>query len=335
MFLNAWSIALSLLSLLVIVLSVLAGTTAIKVIRFWDLSSDSNQQIRLENETWLASTLVQYALAFQIISLLLYVLAADQFSQVIAGAMCATGSFTANIYGLPTLAVKLSGVFLYGFWIVINQFDISSENYPLLKQKYIYLLCLLPVLILDVCLQTLYITKLEPDIITSCCAVVFGESGQSSSNLLGAFSQPILLTLFYGIAALILFFNFLWCRYNCVFLVHINAIFWCLFLIISFVAITTVFSSYVYAMPYHRCPFCIIKKEYYYIGLFQYITLLSSVFFGACLSPVSLFIKSDDLQQYRKRYLRFSIYLSSILLGIFIALVSYHLIIYRFIGGES
>nr|MBF0222747.1 hypothetical protein [Desulfobulbaceae bacterium] len=335
MLLSPWSIALSLLSALVIALSLLAGITAIKVIRFWDLSSDSNRQIRLENETWLASTLVQYALAFQIISLLLFVLAADQFSQVIAGAMCATGSFTANVYGLPALAVKLVGLFLYGFWIVLNQFDISSENYPLLKQKYIFLLALLPILILDVCLQTLYILKLEPDIITSCCAVVFGESSQSSSNLLGVFSQPTLLTLFYGAATLILTLNYLWYRCNRMFLVHANAAVWIVFLPIAFVAITTVFSSYVYAMPYHRCPFCIIKKEYYYIGLFQYITLLGSVFFGVCVAPISMIVKNDDLQQYLKQFIRFSVYLSSILLVMFIALTSYHLILYRFAGGES
>jgi hypothetical protein len=334
MFLNSWSIALSFLSLLVVLLSLLAAKTAIKVIRYWDVSSDSNRQIRLENETWLASTLVEYALGFQILSLLLYVLAADQFSQFIAGAMCATGSFTANGFGLPTLAVKLVGVFLYGLWIVVNYFDISSENYPLLKQKYIFLLCLIPLLLLDITLQTLYIAKLEPDIITSCCAVVFGDSGQSSTNLLSAQSQPLILSLFYGLAAVLLCINAVQYKTNLKALVHINALFWISFLLLALLAITTVFSSYVYAMPYHRCPFCILKKEYHYLGLFQYLTLLLSVFFGAGASPVLLMVKAKELQNYVQQYIRFSVIASSLFLGIFVALTSYHLVGYRFFGGE-
>jgi len=334
MFLNSWSIALSFLSLLVVLISALAAKTAINVIRYWDLSSDSNRQIRLENETWLASTLVQYALAFQILSLLLYVLAADQFSQFIAGAMCATGSFTANGFGLPALAVKLIGVFLYGLWIVVNQFDISSENYPLLKRKYIFLLCLMPLLLVDITLQTLYIANIEPDIITSCCAVVFGDSGQSSSNLLSAQSQPLILTLFYGLALMLLCLNGIQLKMNLMPLVHITALFWICFLLVSFLAITTVFSSYVYCMPYHRCPFCILKKEYHYIGLFQYLTLLLSVFFGAGASPVLLIVKARELQGSVNRYIRLSVGISSLLLGIFVALTSYHFVVYRFLGGE-
>ena len=333
MFLNSWSIALSFLSLIVIILTLLAANTAIKVIRYWDISSDSNKQIRLENETWLASTLVQYALAFQIISLVLYVLAADQFSQVIAGAMCATGSFTANSYGLPTLAIKLAGVFLYGFWLVLNQFDISSEKYPLLKAKYVFLLFLVPLLITDISLQTLYIAELEPDIITSCCAVVFGEGGDSSSNLFGAQAQSTVLYVFYGLSLVLLVFNYLQTKTISTLLTHTSACLWVLFLIVSFYAITTVFSSYVYAMPYHRCPFCIIKSEYNYWGIFQYISLLLSVFWGVSISPI-LLIKNKELKQTVNLYRKQALILSSVLLGIFVALTSYHIVIYKLLDGE-
>ena len=56
-------------------------------------------------------------LGFQIVSLLLYILAADHFSTMLSGAMCATGSLLANGYGLPLLLVKITGVFFCGFWI--------------------------------------------------------------------------------------------------------------------------------------------------------------------------------------------------------------------------
>lgn len=335
MFLNSWSIALCTLSLLVVLLSLMAARTAFRVICYWDLSSDSNRQIRLENETWLASTLVQYALGFQIISLLLFVLAADQFSHVISGAMCATGSLTANSFGLPALGIKLVGLFLYGLWIVINQFDISSESYPLLKFKYVFLVCLLPLLFADTVLQTLYIAELKPDIITSCCAVVFGEGNGTSANLFGTGSQSLHMMLFYGVAVLLLFLNGLSQKFPNTLLMHIRSLLWIVFLITSFVVITTVFSSYVYAMPYHHCPFCIIKKEYHYIGILQYTTLLLAVFFGASISPVRLIVKSVDLQGLVKRYHSVTVIVSSILLVLFVVLISYHMVVYRFFGGES
>ncbi|MFA6465350.1 MAG: hypothetical protein WCT30_06305, partial [Desulfurivibrionaceae bacterium] len=149
MFLNPWSLALSLCSLVVLLLGAVAGKTAVRVLRFWEPGSDSTQQIRLENEIWLSSTLVAYGLGFQIITLILFVLAADEFCQVIVGAMCATGALLANPYGMPALLVKLFGVFFYGFWILLHQLDIRSEHYPLVRIKYLALLLLLPMLILD------------------------------------------------------------------------------------------------------------------------------------------------------------------------------------------
>ena len=161
MFLNSWSLGLTISSLLVLFLGIFAGRTAVRVLRYWNPASDSNLQIRLENEIWLASTLVEYGLGFQIFTLILFVLAADHFCKVIVGAMCATGALLANSFGMPALFVKIAGVFLYGFWIVLHKLDISVETYPLVKLKYIFLLLILPVLFADFILQTLYIAYLS------------------------------------------------------------------------------------------------------------------------------------------------------------------------------
>ena len=71
MFLSAWSLSLVFCSIIVLFLGANAVRTGIRVLRFWDPDSDNNLQIRLENETWLASTLVEYAMAVQGLSLLL------------------------------------------------------------------------------------------------------------------------------------------------------------------------------------------------------------------------------------------------------------------------
>lgn len=335
MFLNSWSVALTLLSLVVLILSAIAARTAISVLRHWDPASDSNRQIRLENETWLSSTLVQYAMGFQVLSLILFVLAADNFSKVIGGAMCATGSLTANRYGMFVLLVKLLGAFFYGFWIVLHFLDISSERYPLLKAKYVALMCLLPLLLIDISSQTLYIANLKPDIITSCCAVVFGEQEGNDGNLLGAMPQGLLLEVFYGSALLLATFGHFLSRRLSQLLLWLNGVVWVFFVCVSFVAITTVFSSYVYAMPYHHCPFCILKPEYHYIGLAIYGTMLPAGFFGIAAALVEVISASQGLTEVVRRFQKKAVLWSSILLMLFVIVVSYHYAMYRFLGGEG
>jgi hypothetical protein len=335
MFLNSWSLGLTLAGLIILALGIFAGRTAIRVLRYWDPSSDSNLQINLENEIWLASTLVEYGLGFQIITLILFVLAADTFCQVIVGAMCATGALLANDFGMPALLVKIVGVYLYGFWIVLHKLDISSETYPLVRIKYIYLLLILPLLLADITLQTLYIAFLSPDIITSCCAVVFGSSAETGRNLLQGFPQETLLILYYSsVIGLIVLGCLLLKRW----MVPLAALFstcWLWFLGLATVAIITVFSSYIYAMPYHKCPFCILKPEYHYIGFALYFTLIPAAFFGLATVLVEPFKNREGLAGTVSRFQRNAIKISLFLLMLLAAISSYHYVLYMIGGGES
>jgi hypothetical protein len=334
MFLNSWSLGLTLAALIVLLLGIFACRTAVRVLRHWDPSSDSNLQIKLENEIWLASTLVEYGLGFQILTLVLFVLAADTFCQVIVGAMCATGALLANSFGMPALLVKIAGVFLYGFWIVLHKLDISSETYPLVKIKYIYLLLILPLLIADITLQTLYIANLSPDIITSCCAVVFGSGAETGRNLLQDFSQANLLFLYYGTIAALLGLGYLLLRRWVLPLAALFSAGWLWFLGLATVAIITLFSSYIYAMPYHHCPFCILKPEYHYIGFALYFTLIPASFFGISTVLVEPFKGRNDLAGPVRRYQRAAIRVSLLLMLLLAAISSYHFLLYTISGGE-
>jgi hypothetical protein len=335
MFLNSWSLALILSSLIVLILGILACRTALQVLKDWDPASDSNRQIRLENETWLASTLVEYGLGFQIITLVLFMLAADHFCQVIVGAMCATGALLANSWGMPTLLVKIGGVFLYGFWIVLHKLDISSENYPLVRVKYRYLLFLAPLLLVDNLLQLFYIANLSPDIITSCCAVVFGGGGQDTGNLLGAFDQTLLLTVFYGTVLCLITTSTILIRRWYGQVAFVQAALWLFFFVVALTTITTVFSSYIYAMPFHNCPFCILKPEYYSIGFALYGALIIATFLGVSVAGVEFCRKKEDLAGITERFQRMATWTALVLLLLFSLLASYHFLLYTITGGET
>jgi len=335
MFLNSWSLGLTLAGLIILALGIFAGRTAIRVLRYWNPSSDSNLQINLENEIWLASTLVEYGLGFQIITLILFVLAADTFCQVIVGAMCATGALLANDFGMAALLVKIAGVFLYGFWIVLHKLDIRSETYPLVRIKYIYLLLILPLLLADITLQTLYIAFLSPDIITSCCAVVFSASAETGRNLLQSFPQGTVLVLYYSSVIGLFVLGCMLLKRWMVVLAAFFSTCWLWFLGLATVAITTVFSSYIYAMPYHKCPFCILKPEYHYIGFTLYFTLIPAAFFGLATVLVEPFKNREGLAETVSTFQRNSVKISLFLLLLLAAISSYHYVLYMIGGGES
>ncbi len=345
MFLSAWSLSLVLCSIVVLFLIANAARTGVRVLRYWNQASDSNLQISLENETWLASTLIEFALAVQGLSLLLFILAADSYSQVIAGAMCATGSLLANEFGLPTLYLKLAGFFLYGFWILLHQIDIRSEVYPLVRIKYLYLLLLIPFILADIIFQTLYIANLDPDIITSCCAVVFSDAAGEGGNLLGSLPQTIMLWLYYGTIAVLLGLALL--MNNRIprlklsgkrvqsSLSFLYATGWLWFFGLALAVITSVISSYIYAMPFHRCPFCIIKPEYSYIGLAIYCTLICGTFFGISTALTEVLGRRSDLVTPVRHYRKIAVDMSLILLTILAVLSSYHYLLYMITGGEN
>ena len=335
MFLNAWSLALTLTSIAAIVLGAIACRTAIRVLRHWNPASDGELQIRLEGEVWLSSTLVAYGLGFQIVSLVLFVLAADEFCRVIVGAMCATGALLANSYGMPSLLVKLGGVFFYGLWIVLHQLDIRSESYPLVRIKYLYLLLLYPLMIVDVTLQNLYIAGLKPDIITSCCAVVFAAATGGGLNLLHVGAEEVQLVFYYLTMALLAGLGgwLLW-RWNR-WLQALYAVGWLWFFGLALVVITTVISSYIYAMPYHHCPFCILKPGYHYIGFAIYGTLILGAFLGISAAVVEPCKRGVGLEAVVGSYQRRAVLVSLGLLLLFAALTSYHYLKYMILGGEG
>ena len=340
MFLSIWSLALTGCGAIALFLIAVAARTGWRVLRHWDPASDDALQISLESETWLASTLIEYGLALQILTLLLFVLAADQFSHVIAGAMCATGSLLADPFGMPTLYVKLAGVFLYGFWLLLHQLDIRVETYPLVRVKFIYLLCLLPFLLTDVILQTLYIAGLKPDIITSCCSVVFAEPGPDSGNLMGIPPRGLLLSAYYGtilglggLGGLLLKGGSWVGRFRGI-CIWLYAVAWTGFFPLALAVITSILSCYIYAMPNHRCPFCLLKPEYHYIGLGIYAALIGGAFFGSSTGIAALIGRHPDLTITAARYQRTAVQISLALLALFTILTSFHYLRYLISGGE-
>lgn len=340
MLINIWSISLFICALAVFFLFSRAAITAVRVLRFWDSGSDSALQIRLESETWLSAALVESGLIVQSMSLLLLVFAAEEFSHVLAGAMCATGAFAANEYGFWSITIKLVAIFLYAFWIVIHRLDVQSEFYPLTRIKHLAILLLLPVVGVDIVLQSLYLYNLTPDIITSCCGVIFSGVTDGERDLTYIFSVTQLFSLFYLVAILLLVLKWIVMRgkthnsrlqslmYTAI------SLSWLFYFPYGLYVITMVISSYIYAMPFHHCPFDMLKGEYYWVGYPIYITFIGAAFFGICSGLAGLTRRLPGLFSIVRNVQNRFIVISFWLLIAFVLVVSYAPLLYYFNGGE-
>ncbi len=337
---NSWSIALLVSMAATLFLIGMASITGVKILIFWDADSDSERQITLEGQTWLAAALVENGLAVQIVSFVLLIIAAGEFSNMIAGAMCATGSFLANEYGPWSLYVKIAGIFLYGFWIVLHRLDLRSENSPLIRVKFGYLLLLLPFLLVDGYLLFNYLYNLEPDIITSCCGVIFSDRALKTNFLLFTTPAEIMVTVLYLLAAVLFIGGIVLLRWQKIVkklqtpLYLAYGIAFLIFFLLSLITITIFFSSYIYAMPYHNCPFDILHREYGYIGFPIYVALFGASFLAITSCMVSGYGNRPGLLAPVLAYRKFSIQTAIVLLMIFVALVTYPTLAYLFAGGE-
>ena len=267
-------------SLIIFAIMCYACVIAVSIVRHWNMDSSSEMQLQLERKTWLVSALLNYALAFQVISAFLFILTAEDIHSLFVGAMCATGSLNANLVGWLVLLLKVLLLFAGGFWVLINLIDQNTEDTPLVKIKYRVLLLITPLVGLDLYLQWRYFSGLQPEVITSCCGSLFSSQGDSvASDLAGMpVAQAMQLFLTSGVIYLLLlgvcyFFKAAIWR-HLLFAATLIVFFVSLGSVVSFM------SLYIYQMPSHHCPFDMLQGHYYYVGYPMFAGLFLAALFG-------------------------------------------------------
>ncbi len=249
-----------------------------RILRRWDLGSGSDLQLSLERRTYLVSTLMSYAMGFQILSLFLFVYTAEEMARFIVGAMCAAGSLHANLWGYPALVLKIITSLLAGTWLVVNGADNRGYDYPLIKKKYALLLLIAPIGMADLIAQAGYFLGLNPDVITSCCGSLFTFGTGQTENSIAALPRGPAEILFYAGMGLVFTTGVAFYRTGrggYLFSLASTAA-----LLISVNALIAFISPYFYELPGHHCPFCILQKEYGYIGYPLYLALMTGAVAG-------------------------------------------------------
>ena len=289
---NSWVLGLVTGQVVLLFVYTIAVVSAWAIVQHWDFASHSEQQYRLEKQTYLISTLMKFTLMAHLLMLFLLVVSADELAQVLPGAMCATGTLSANGYGFPLFWLEVGCFFLFFVWLVINQVDSQSESYPLIREKYAIIVAAFPLIILKSALLLLFVTNLNPGVITSCCGSVFTETSSGMGGSISGIPPKIILTVFFGTVVLIVLLvvkeasstlgksdMFRW--------VEIPV--WLSFFIAAILTIISFLSTYVYQLPTHKCPFCLLKGEYYYIGFPIYLGLFTATAAGISNGALGFF----------------------------------------------
>ena len=293
MILNPSILALIVSSLLISVMVLYSAVYGGQILRHWDITSGSDTQLVLERKTYLISTILSYFLGIQLISLFLFVFTVDSLCPLFVGAMCAVGTLTVNDFGYPTLLLKLINFILAGLWLILNHADNAGYDYPLIRKKYLFLIILTPLILAGSGLEITYFLQMKPDIITSCCGSLFSPASRGMASEIAAAPVSIMKIVFILCMVLTTFTGIIF-----LFKQRLGALFalltGCAFLV-SLVSLVSFICLYIYEMPSHHCPFCILQKEYHYIGYPLYAALLLGTVTGTGVGVLMPFKNKPSL----------------------------------------
>lgn len=282
----------------------------------WDFQSTAILQYKLEKRAYLVSTIIKYIFFLKLPLFLFFIYSVDGLSDIIVGAMCSVGVIDASSYGIPLLILKVVNLYLFGFWLIIHYGDLQYPDLPFTKTKFGFFIIAAFLIIFEIILDFLMFDSIDLSKIAVCCGALFSNSSTSYLAILFSIDSWDYFYLFYLSYVLNLFF---YLKRNDYMFSIANI----LFLIVAIISLIIFFSTYIYELPTHHCPFCILQKGYYYIGYLLYISLFIGTFFGIGLIVANL-VEGNKKFYYQTSFLFTSLYM---------ILVSYYPLSYYFKNG--
>jgi len=321
MLLNPAIMALFMVSVVISLMLLLATGFAIQLLKNWDIRSGSELQLRLERRTYLISTLLAWAFASELISLILFVYNAESMSGQFVGAMCATGVLNVNPWGWPTLFLKIAIFFSGTIWLSLNYLDNKGYDYPLARIKYLLLLIILPLVITEFFVQSRHFLEMNPDVITSCCGSLFSVDAKGVAAEVSSLPPQIAIILLYGSGLVVILMGTRYLfRKNGGLLFAFSAV---VAFIAAIISIISYISLYIYEHPHHHCPFCILKSGHDYAGYTLYIPLFIATSIALASGSISLWKKVPSLNSAVDIYAPRLAYISILLFILFYTIATY------------
>jgi hypothetical protein len=272
MMLSPGILALIVVALLLAAYSIYAAGAGLHILAGWNCECPSDVQLRRERKTSLLSSVLGVIMAVELLCLMLFVALADRLHGFFTGAMCAAGTLNADPYGHPTLLVMLAGFVISVLWLLVNHLDVRTPGFPLIRLKYWSLVPVAMVLGAQAFLLVTYFVRLNPTLITSCCATVFNEDGEGIGSDLAHLSPALMQPAFWLTWLLTMAVGWLSLLGGA--RDRLYASLSMLMLPLGVAAVISFISVRIYELPTHHCPFCLLQPEYHCVGYPLYAGLL-------------------------------------------------------------
>ena len=269
-------------------LSGIAAIVAIQILLHWDFGAFTERQFALERRAYLVMTIIVFVIVMKAILLPYFVYTIDDLAVLVPGAMCGAGVISANGYGLNLLFLKLVLLFFLILWLALNRYDLEARNYPIFRQKTWLYLVIFALFMLEFWWDIAYFTHIDIHVPVSCCSALFGQL-EGANPLPFGLSRPMLLVLFYLLYLVAVLA--IWGAQPWVVLPSLG-----LFVAVAYYAVVYFFGTYVYALPTHKCPFCMFQPEYYYVGYAIWGSLFVGTYLGASAAIERIWLKRADLR---------------------------------------
>ncbi len=273
------------------VLAVLAFLINIGIIKGWNFGNFSQKQFALERRAYLIMTILIFIFVIKLLLILYFVFTIDALSVLVPGAMCAAGVISANDYGLNLLFVKLLILFLLLLWIALNRYDLEAKTYPIFRAKSWLFVLIFLFFVLEGWLDIAYFSHIDTTVTVSCCSTLFGQLEGANPLPFGLDTKWVLI-LFYTLYAVAMLS--LYTRQKITTLLSVA-----LFVFVAYYAVVYFFGTYVYELPTHKCPFCMMKRDYGYVGYLIWGSLFIGTFEALIWSIMALWLKIDRAKERR------------------------------------
>jgi len=238
----------------------------------WDFAQATPQQFRLEKRSDLVTTVAVVVGVFKLLLFPYFVFTIDRLSGVVPGAMCAAGVISFNTWGMKLLVLKLAVLYALLSWMVLNHNDLQGMRYPFFRAKMALMIGVFLLVSVEGGLDFLFFSGIDIHQVVNCCSTLYGLL-EGMNPLPFGLDIPLLLTLFY-----LLYLTILSAHLGHTDVILIPAL--GLFGYLGYYAVVYFFGTYIYEDPSHNCPFCMLQRDYGYVGYLVWGTLFGGTFAG-------------------------------------------------------
>lgn len=265
-----------------------AFVVSLKVLVKWDFESFTPFQFALERQSYLVSTIIQFVFLLKFILVVYFIFSIDALAPLLPGAMCGAGVIKANEYGSYLLILKFFILFLLTLWLYVHFYDMRTKNHQWFKHKSWLFSLIFFFVVLELVLDLGYFSNIDTHMPVSCCAALFGQL-EGANPLPFGLNIPLLLVLFYLLYILLILT--LKSGYTVLYIIA-NI----LFIFIAYYSVVYFFGTYIYQLPTHKCPFCMLQPEYYYVGYLVWASLFMGTYIGLSDAVSMLWLRKTNMR---------------------------------------